>query len=201
MEYNTEEKNLEKIESQSPAQNMRGIYEYKNYKTYLQSKINHFLRFPDVKYRGKEIEFYLRGLLEAYDYFHKEEIEKFENLKLEVEIVNGWKGEGTIEIWKGFDNDFTIRTPIKDKLTGNVKWTVKEVKKEDLNRMIHIIKNLPLNEPVSCYEIANRLGYDWKDIWKYRTKIYFKIYYFPIKILESLKVIDYGGDGKITRRI
>jgi len=136
----------------------------------------------------------------------KEVFKKFHPMKenhyqIELEIISGWKGIGTTEVYKGFDNDFRVMQPIKNKTTGIVSKTPHTVKKEDLNRMIHLIYKLPLNTPISCYEIAKRLGYDWKTIWKERTKLYFKIYYFPIKILEKLRVIKYGSKGEITRLI
>jgi len=44
------------------------------------------------------------------------------------------------------------------------------------------------------------LGYDWKTIWANRMEIYFPIYYAPLKILNELEVINYGGNKKkITR--
>jgi len=42
-------------------------------------------------------------------------------------------------------------------------------------------------------DIAKKLGWAlWKDLWRER-KVYFKTYYYPLKILEKLKMIEYGA--------
>jgi hypothetical protein len=188
--------NLETIQVNGNIHEIYGIKGCKSFKSYIQSRINHFLKTGD-----KLEEMKLRTILGVYEKFHGEEIKDLENLKLEIEIIGKVKGIGTVEIYRGFDNNINIKIPIKDKDTGIVKWIVRELKKEDLNRMIHIVRNLPLNETVSCYEIAEKLGYDWKEVWKMRTKIYFPIYYFPLKFLEASKMIKYSGRGEVTRII
>jgi len=62
------------------------------------------------------------------------------------------------------------------------------------------IKKWKVGENHKCYDVAEVLGFkDWKEIWKNRTDVYFPLYYYPVKILEALKIIKYGGRGKITR--
>ena len=34
---------------------------------------------------------------------------------------------------------------------------------------------------------------------KNRARYYFPLYYYPVKILEKMKYVEYGGRGKITR--
>jgi hypothetical protein len=153
-------------------------------------------------YTPKELEIVFTGFLNKFNELEKIGIFKDNNYQLELQIISGWKGEGTTEVYRGFDNDFRVIQPLKNKTTGIVSKQAHTVKKEDLNRMIHLVHSLPLNEPVSCYEIAKRMGLDWKeDVWKNRTKVYFPKYYFPIKILEKLKIIQYGGDGNVTRKV
>jgi hypothetical protein len=128
---------------------------------------------------------------------------KRQDRKNEIKIIDGWKGEGTIEIYelyKGFNQDFRIVEHIKDKETGEVEEVFKEIKKEDVNAMLLIIGGLDIGREYKCYYIANKMGWIWKDLWRER-KIYFQTYYYPIKILEALKVINYGGRGTITRLI
>lgn len=147
-----------------------------------------------INSNNKELEILFKELLDKFNKFYPQ-------VTRTIEIVDGWKGEGTIEIYKGFDNDFRIREWIKDKHSLEVTERLIEVKKDDLNRMILIIKNLVIGEPVKCYYIATKLGYArWKDLWKERQE-YFKFYYYPIKVLEALKMISYSGRGTIIRLI
>ena len=144
--------------------------------------------------KNKEMEIVFEEILNKFNKFYPEKI-----IATEITIIDGWKGKDYIDIYKGFDNDFRIQEHIKSKETGEVTTSIKEVKKEDLNTMIFTIKKLNLNEPVRCYQIAEMLGHDWKEIWKERTSLYFKIYYYPLKVLEKLGVISYSGRGVITR--
>lgn len=144
--------------------------------------------------KNHELELLFREILEVFNRFYPQRI-----VKNEIEIVEGWKGEGHMEIYKGFTNDFIIKEHIKDKETSKVTESIHTVKKEDLNRIIYIIKNLPLNEPYKCYYFAEKLGYgSWKDLWKIR-KDYFRFYYYCVKVCEALGIITYSGRGTITR--
>jgi hypothetical protein len=193
---------VEKILIQAPAKEMKGVDSYKTFDSYLQSKINHFIRYPNVNYNGKEIEFLLVGLMEAYKYHHSEEKQKLKRFTHEIEIIDNWKGHDLIEIYRGFDNNFRIKVHLKDKDTGEVKTSLKTIEKDDINRMLRIVNKLIINEVTSCYTISEMMNMDWKnDIWKNRTKVYFKQYYYPLKVMESLKLIKYHGSGKITRII
>jgi hypothetical protein len=119
----------------------------------------------------------------------------------EIEIEGLWKGKGTIDInQKLFSEDIIIKIPMKDKKTLEVKWSKKTIPKENVNRILCQINKWKIGEPHECYEFTDCLGVNnWEDIWKKRTKIYFLQYYFPLKILESMKVIEYGGRGEVTR--
>jgi len=184
-------KEIERIEKEGNPNEIWGVKSCKSYKSYLMKRIE-----QHRKKNNLEVVFILTHLLQAYEHFHKE---KDSNYKLELEIINGWKGEGNLEVYRGFDNDFIIKEPIKDKETGDISYTTKQISKDDVNRMVRIIKNLDLNKKYTCYEIGERLGYkEWKDLWRER-KVYFKIYYYPVKILEKLRMIKYSGRGDITR--
>lgn len=162
----------------------------KDMRAWIQGQIN-----KCSKYGNSEYEFFFREILNAYEYFHP----ALENLKLEIEIVGGWKGVGDTRVYMGFDNDIRILIPLKDKLTGIVKKNPKTIYKEDINNMIKIIKEMSIGQVCSCYQIAEKMGLDWReDIWKNRTKVYFAKYYYPLKFLEAMRIIQYG-DGTIRR--
>lgn len=161
------------------------------FKGYLQGRIQ-----VARNSNNKELEMLYSEVLKKFNSFYPDKI-----IKNEIRIIDGWKGIGTIEIYKGFENNFRIVEYIKDKESGEVEEHYKEIKKEDVNRMIFIIKNLEIGVEYKCYYIAKKLGWNsWKDLWRER-KLYFKEYYFPVKILEAMKIIRYGGRGNITRLI
>lgn len=140
-----------------------------------------------------ETAFFLEALYKKYKEYSPEKLNK-------IEIIEGWKGKSGLEIYNGFDNDFIIVTHQKNK-EGEVQKITKSVKKEDVNRILNIIKNLEINQKVKCYYFAEPLGFkDWKELWKERKK-YFTLYYYPIKIIEALNLIKYSGRGEITRLI
>jgi len=87
----------------------------------------------------------------------------------QIEILDGWKGKGTIQVYQGFTNDFKIIEHIKDKHSHKVTQKHSVVRKEDMNRILCIIKKIPLETPHKCYYFAEKLGYpDWKSLWKER---------------------------------
>ena len=143
---------------------------------------------------NSEMSIFIEELIKKFNEFYPQEI-----VKNEIKIISGWKGEGSIDIYKGFEDDFIIREFIKDKGTGAVSSVLHHVFKADVNRLLFWIKDWKLNESHICYDFAPKLGYDnWEDLWKVRKK-YFSLYYYPIKVLEALGIIDYTGRGTITR--
>lgn len=151
----------------------------------------------DVTYSAVELRVYMDEIIKKFNEFYPHNI-----VKNSIKILGGWKGEGTINIYNnGFSEDFIIEIPIKNKETSEVEWQRKEVSKEDVNKMIRIVKKLKIDEEMTCYEGAKELGYDeWKSLWRER-KEYFNYWYYPVKILEALKIIDYSGKGTIKRLI
>ena len=149
-----------------------------------------------IKTKGNtEMEFLFRELLVKFNYYYPQQI-----VKTEIEIISGWKGKGEYNIYRNFEEDIVIRYPIKDKHTKEVTYQTKTIPKENVNKMLIIIRKLELDKKYSCYDIAKLLGYDWKeDVWKNRTKIYFLEYYFPIKCIEAMGLIKYSGRGDTTR--
>ena len=143
-----------------------------------------------ISYTPKELEIILTEHLERF---------KIKPRKVEeIQIVSGWKGEGTPEIYMGVETNFRCKEYIKGKWGEEDKERIIEVEKEDLNKMLFIIANLEMGISYKCYYIAKKLGYEWKELWKERAE-YFKYYYYPIKVLEALKMILYTGRGTIER--
>lgn len=170
------------------------ISEAKTFKGLLQSMIQQAKK-SKVIVNPTDLSYILEELLIKY----KELEEKpFRN---KIDIIDGWKSQGSLEIYKGFDKDFIIVQHIKDKKTGIIDKHEKTIKKEDVNRIARFINTWKVGESKKCYDFAQVCGFaDWKSLWKER-KIYFEKYYFPCKILEALKIIEYSGRGKITRLI
>jgi len=121
---------------------------------------------------------------------------------IEIEIVEGWKGKLSLEIFEdGFDQDFKIIQNIRDKETMNIEQTTKIIPAENVNRILKYISTWKIGESHKCYDFAEIVGEkNWKEVWKKRTDVYFPLYYFPIKVLEALKIIKYSGKGIITRK-
>ena len=117
---------------------------------------------------------------------------------VELELI-GWKGKSGIDISKDFKNDFKIKEYRKDKQTGIVKELTHEVPFENVNNIKSFILTWKVGESRKCYDFAPFLNFpDWKSLWKER-KIYFNKYYFPVKVLELLGIVEYSGRGTITR--
>ena len=143
---------------------------------------------------NKELEILFQEMLRKFNEFYPDKI-----VKNEIRILDGWKGEGSTEVYKGFTDDFRIVEHIKDKGSLEVKESYHTVLKEDINRMLFIIRDLEIQQTYKCYYIAKKLGYsDWKSLWKERQD-YFRLYYYPIKVAEALGLICYSGRGQVTR--
>ena len=141
-------------------------------------------------------------VVQLIQHFYKKYME-FEKEKsrplIEIEIVEGWKGVDKIEVISGFENDFVIKSHTKDKKTGKVTTATHQIPHEKVNTLFFWIKKWKVGESHKCYEFATQLGYsEWKDLWSER-KEYFDDYYFPIKVLESLGMVEYSGRGEVTR--
>lgn len=132
-----------------------------------------------------------------YNEFKKE----FSKPIKEIEIEGLWKGKGDLEINNLlFDEDINIRIPMKDKETKEIKYINKIIPRENVNRILCFINKWKVGEVKNCYDFEEPLNLpNWEEVWKKRTKVYFLQYYYPIKILEAMKIIKYGGRGEITR--
>lgn len=126
---------------------------------------------------------------------------------LETHKLNSWKGKDGLEIRRDGDN-WIITEHRKDKHSQEVKTTTKNIPSGDVNDLFLLIKKLCDVEPnlrakdlwreiIEEYELYP-LDVEGFNGGSARAKYYFPYYYYPVKVLEALKVITYGGRGVIT---
>lgn len=126
---------------------------------------------------------------------------------IEIEIVEGWKGTDSLDFFKGFTEDFIINSRQKDKETGEISTQSHQIPFKRVNLILWVIKHLKVEETIDYRKIVKKIiksydlqvGLDAFNGGRNRAKYYFPLYYYPIKILESLNFIKYSGRGKITR--
>ena len=140
---------------------------------------------------------------------YKDKIKKLEEEigRLRTINIDGWKGKDKLIINK-IGTEWHIVEHRKDKLTGEVgvcktivselnvanlweiiKYTVKVKEKTRYRKIVPSII-LKYNLPIELEEFNGG---------KNRAKYYFPMYYYPIKILEKLGFVRYGGRGIILR--
>jgi len=142
-----------------------------------------------IVYTPKEMEVLWSEVYQKFNELYPENITK-------IEIIEGWeKGNGEYFIERNFDNDFVVE------IWHNEHKEKMVVKKEDLNRMLMAVRKMDIGKVYKCYDIAKFLGYDWKTIWANRMNVYFPKYYAPLKILDRLEVVKYGGNHKTIVRL
>lgn len=190
MEVHTKHKNIESIDSPGAVDKFTGKSCAKDMRGWISGRIG-----IATKSNNLEVRQLFRTIEKAYNYYHPRDEEK-EVIRVTIE---GWKAMGSTEIYKGFVSGFILIEHIKNKETKIVDNVSHDVSKVAVNRLLFILKKWKINEIHSCYEVADMLGYDWKEIWGNRTEVYFPFYYYPIKVLEAIGVIKYGGRGSITR--
>jgi hypothetical protein len=160
----------------------------KDFRSWLEHRIGIYTKTDNEEYRQVFME-----ILRAYNYFESDH-----SREVVIELEN-WKGEGNLDIYKGFTDNFILIEHIKDKESGEVTDMKHEVNHAEVNRLLFWIKSWQLGESHSCYEFAEFLGYkSWKDLWAER-KQYFAYYYYPIKVCEAIGIVKYSGRGQITK--
>ncbi|MHA1344283.1 MAG: hypothetical protein ACTSQG_09865 [Promethearchaeota archaeon] len=158
--------------------------------------INQFSRSEGRIYSKEEVLELLQALKREFEAFYKRD------KVIQVVVEGGYKGQGSLELWRDVENDVRIREIVAERDNeGNILST-KEfnhiIPKENINKMKRIIQGLEVNQPYKCYYFAKKLGYSsWKELWKERGD-YFERYYFPVKYWQKLGVIRYSG-GYIIR--
>lgn len=166
----------------------------KSFKQLLQVKKMIAKNLPKADYSREDILWMFEDLQRALKRFEKT---TRNSVFMEIE---GWKGKDVIEIYGGFKENFTIIEHRKNKETGDSETSKHEVSNKDINRLLFWIKKWEIGEAHKYYDFADILGVDnWETVWKRRTDIYFKLYYYPLKVLEAIGIIGYSGRGLVTK--
>jgi hypothetical protein len=168
------------------------IKRYKTFETYLSGKMASLRNIKEVSIGKNVVEILLQEIIDTYSNLNKP------GKKMEIEI-EGWKGKGDISIYENFQTDFVVIEHIKDKDSDEVEERRTTIPVENVRYMLATIRTLQLNTTYKCYAIANKMGWDWKELWKNRTEVYFPKYYYPLKILQYLGFITYTSKGSVTR--
>ena len=139
-------------------------------------------------------------------YYADKMIEKWQAIISHQIDLKSWKGKDVIGV--SFNNkEWFITEHRKDKLTGEVAKNTHIIPDKNVKAVKKIIKILcKKNESTKYINIVNEimeengLMFDISAFngGKNRAKYYFPLYYYPMKVLESLNFIEYG---KIITRI
>jgi len=200
-------KQIETVENEGDPTKIWGISSAKSMRGAFQGKISHFMKFPNAKYSGKDLEMTLRGLMALYDKFHPE-------VKVPIEI-KGWKGKSGFEVIK-FPDYFEVIEWRKPDPNSEPKRISNKVSLVDLNAFIGVLKALGFNKTYQTKEIAmewaklNKIwenahgkkifdsdGFDYSRISGCRTT--FMSLYYPLKVCEFYGLVEYGKTGTIKR--
>lgn len=182
---------------------VRGVASAKDMRDWLGKRIAFFAQRANT-----DLEFAFRQALQAYNSFHPIKTPQIEEI-----IVEGWKGEGDIEITEQLDY-FKIKEPRKNKESGQIYWeehlipkqnvatfwklmcqhchAMEEYKYQFLVRMLlehykfHEFENQPIEQFIQAFNGGS-----------HRAKYYFPYLYYPIKILEKKGYLKYFGRGGV----
>jgi len=185
----------------------------KSFKGMIQGRINHFLKYPDIKFTGREVEQLLTALMRSYQTFHPE-------TKVAVEL-NPSKGKSGFQVnvfpeyfqiieWRKIESS---EEWIKHRKAKQLTYTVY---KKAFNEVLRALASIEIGKRYKTSEFAEiwaRTNHIWenKDGRKLidndgfnfanlsgNRKTYFPFYY-SIKILEHYKIIKYEDSGHITK--
>jgi len=128
-----------------------------------------------------------------------------ENEELRLVEPEQWKGYDKVEFKKG-QTFWIIREHRKDKDTKQVKTHDYKLPNENVRRMWAHIMSYEDGTKIKYKKLVTDLIFKHKlsvekeafNGGKNRAKFYFPYYYYPIKVLEHLNLIHYGGRGTVT---
>lgn len=128
----------------------------------------------------------------------------------------GWKGKSETETIEEVDC-WILREWRKHKHTGEHYFEEHKVPKKNVEILQNIIEQCRPREEYGAYFLWRKLIQEYKlaqiegmeeetilqffNGSKFRTKYYFPLYYRPMKILEDLGVIWYGGNTRTWMRL
>ena len=135
-------------------------------------------------------------------------MKKITQLEHNIIEIEGWKGKDNINIEKKGEN-WVIIEHRKNKETGQITKNKHIISRNSVRVIWKIIKELcpHVNDKTKYREIVSKLidYYKWENFdldsfngGRNRSKKFFPYYYYPIKVLEKYKFIDYSGVGIIT---
>ncbi len=136
----------------------------------------------------------------------KEENESLKKRLRSVEI-EGWKSKDQLEIEK-IGAGWVLTEHRKDKLSGEIATNIHKIPEDNVGMIWNIIIKLTqIGKGITYRKLVPSLIENYHfpiEIEEFnggrnRAKYYFPFYYYPLKILEHLKFIRYGGRGKIVR--
>ncbi len=180
---------------------------YRNFRTFMDSKIRHFARFPTTNYSGQELHNLLNEILKVHNSFYP-------TLKAEVHIA-GWRGKSGVEVIN-YPDYFEVIEYRKSAPGEIAKKVTNKITKEDFNNFLIVLNKLIINkryltkEVAKMWAIENKIytnyhgrrifdaeGFDYSRISGCRST--FMMLYYPLKICEHYGLIEYGKRGWITR--
>ena len=134
----------------------------------------------------------------------------FEKMNTEDVHIEGWKGNSGFEI-KEFPLLYKVIEWKKDKYSNEIKRTGHKVRKEAVDLVWDCIKKFDKGITIKASSVAREICIAKKDthyihdgkfsfslFFGTRGKGYFKLFYYPTKVLESKGLIMYDEKG-ITR--
>jgi hypothetical protein len=135
----------------------------------------------------------------------RENAELKEKLRL-IECF-GWKGKDDI-VFNHIGTDWHILEHRKDKDSGEVALSSHVIPEMEILKVWELIKaRVSLREKTPARKLwldiitAKNLPISLDEFngGRNRSKYYFPYYYYPVKVLEHLGFIHYGGRGQIVR--
>jgi hypothetical protein len=123
--------------------------------------------------------------------------------------IEGWKGKDKIQI-KEECEFYIVHEHRKDKETGKVNTASHHIPKKNVNNLMNILANTePKDDKYTYRDVVEQVikEYDLEmdnidsSNGGRNRKIYFKLYYYPLKIMEWKGWIEYSGRGNIRLKI
>ena len=119
--------------------------------------------------------------------------------------IEGWKGKDEIEIENLGSEGYNVIENRKDKESFEVKEIKRHIPLANVVRVLKIIDSF--NGELTYRDMAEKLIDELKlpveiNAWNggsNRSKYYFPLHYYPLKILEKKGKITYSGRGNIKR--
>jgi hypothetical protein len=200
--------NIETIQIRGNPQQIMGIKSAKTESSYIQAKINHFRKYPNIKFTGNEIAMMFESILAIHKKFYPE----LESVKVYLEPWRGKSGYQLIPYTEYFDvidyrkkDKYEEGKELHHKVYKNsilaVQKALDEIKTGDKiktrdfgeiwARVNHIWEN------AEGKKIFDNNGYNWSNIQGCR-KTLFDLYY-SLKVYEWYKIIEHKKSGYIIK--